>query len=321
MGKRKIEIIAFLLCICLCLCLTPCHTQSASTTEATELIYPDKDCSLTVSYISEENKFSDMPVRMYKVAEVSADYQYTLTASFADTGLIINGIKSVGEWNVIRSTLETHIIVNPTEPDIKIMTDQNGQACFTDLKPGLYLTTTEKVISDDYIYSFDSALVALPGLENDGTWQYEVSVNAKSAVMPPIEPDEETELKVVKLWKGDNSQKERPKEIEVEIFRDGTSYKKVMLSEENHWSYSWSVKNDGADWKVIERNIPSVYTMTVEKRGTTFILMNTLNPEYPDTPRPPHTGDTANIMLYIILMTVSGVVFVAIGFIGKRKHS
>lgn len=319
MVKRKIEIIVFLLCICLC--LSPCHVQSASTTDATELIYPDKDCSLTISYLCGGNKFFDMPVRLYKVAEVSADYQYTLTSSFADTGLILNCIKSVGEWNVIRSTLEMHLTANSTEPDIKNMTDQNGQVCFNDLKPGLYLATTEKVIQDDCIYSFDSALVALPGLENDGTWQYHVAVNAKSAVIPPIEPDEETDLKVVKLWKGDNDRQDRPQNIEVEIFRDGTSYKKVILSEDNHWSYRWSVKDDGTDWKVIERNIPAGYTMTVEKRGTTFVLTNTLNHENPDKPSPPHTGDTVNIMLYIILMAISGVVFVAIGFIGKRKRT
>lgn len=317
MVKRRIEIIVFVLC--LCLCLAPLCVQSASTTDAKELIDPDKDCSLTVLYQSGENKFPDMTVRLYKIAAVSADYQYTLTSIFENTGLVLNGIKSVGEWNVIRSTLETYIIANSTEPDMKMVTDKDGNACFNFLKPGLYLAKTENVIQGESEYSFASALVALPGLENDGNWQYEVSVNAKSAIIPPAH--EETELKVLKLWKGDSGRTERPKKIEVEIFRDGVSYEKVILSEDNNWSYSWSVKNDGADWKVIERNIPTGYTMTVVKRGTTFVLTNILNPEYPDTPQPPHTGDTGNIMLYIILMTISGFVFVAIGFIGKRKRT
>ena len=61
--------------------------------------------------------------------------------------------------------------------------------------------------------------------------------------------------------------------------------------------------------------------MTVEERATSFVLTNTWIEENPDKPNPPQTGDTVNLLLYIILMTVSGVVFVAVGFIGKRKRT
>ena len=42
-------------------------------------------------------------------------------------------------------------------------------------------------IQNDWIYSFDSALVALPGLSADGLWQYEVAVTSKSKAIPPAE--------------------------------------------------------------------------------------------------------------------------------------
>ena len=272
---------------------------------------------MTIAYRYDAQSFSNHPVRLYKIADVSADFQYTLTAPFANSGLILNGVRSVSEWNVIRSTLETHILTYDVDADLTGVTDQDGQICFQALKPGLYLAITEQVIQHDWIYAFDSALVALPGLGADGLWQYEVAVTSKSKAIPPAETDEEIEFKVLKLWKGDKGRSDRPQSIEVEIFRDGVSYQTVILSEENHWTFSWNAADDGATWKVVERNVPTGYTMMVEERETSFVLTNTRPPDKPDIPQ---TGDTTNIMLYFVLMNVSGIMLIILGIAGKRKR-
>lgn len=315
MAKRRVAVIVFLLC--LCLSWLPCYAQAASTADAKEPISPDKDCSLTIAYRYDGQSFSNHPVRLYKIADVSADFQYTLTAPFANSGLILNGVRSVSEWNVIRSTLETHILTYDVDADLTGVTDQDGQVCFQALKPGLYLAITEQVIQHDWIYAFDSALVALPGLGADGLWQYEVAVTSKSKAIPPAETDEEIEFKVLKLWKGDKGRSDRPLSIEVEIFRDGVSYQTAILSEENHWTFCWFAKDDGATWKVVERNVPTGYTMMVEERETSFVLTNTRPPDKPDIPQ---TGDTTNIMLYFVLMNVSGIMLIILGIAGKRKR-
>jgi LPXTG-motif cell wall-anchored protein len=59
--------------------------------------------------------------------------------------------------------------------------------------------------------------------------------------------------------------------------------------------------------------------MTVEERETTFVLTNTLTQDTPP-PTPPQTGDTSNIMLWVILMIVFGSVLVILGITGKRSH-
>ena len=126
-------------------------------------------------------------------------------------------------------------------------------------------------------------------------------------------------LSVLKLWRGDEDRNDRPKSIEVEIFCNGNSYKTVILSEENHWAYSWSAKDDGSRWTVVERNVPQGYTMTVEERGSSFVLTNTWTPTYPDDPdKPPQTGDTSNILLYIMLMIGSGSALIILGISGKK---
>lgn len=315
MAGRRVAVIVFLLY--LCVSWLPSYAQAASTADAREPISPDKDCSLTIAYRYDGKNFSNHPVKLYKIADVSADFQYRLTAPFDNSGLILNGVQSVGEWNVIRATLETHILAYGVDADLTGATDQDGQVCFNALKPGLYLAITEQVTQNDWVYAFDSALVALPGLSADSLWQYEVAVASKAKAIPPAETDEEIAFKVLKLWKGDNGRSDRPQSIEVEIFRDGASYQTVILSEENHWTFSWKAKDDGATWKVVERNVPIGYTMTVEERETSFVLTNTRPSDKPDIPQ---TGDTTNIMLYFVLMNVSGIMLIILGVAGKRKR-
>ena len=319
MINRKIGIIVFLLCFCFY--LMPYQVMAASTSDAVEPIIPEKECSLTVSYCYGKTAFSDVQVKLYRIAEVSADFSYTLTQNFEASGLIINGIRTAGEWNVVRSTLEAHILAYNVAPEFTSVTNKDGQASFGKLRTGMYLAIVSQVEQDDLHYQFDSALIALPGLEPDGRWQYEVSVNAKGELLPPIDQDEVAELKVLKLWRGGEARTNRPKSIEVEIFCDGISYKTVILSEENNWAYSWSAKDDGSNWTVVERNVPEGYTMTVEKRQSTFVLTNTWTPTYPDEPgRPSQTGDTSHIMLFALLMIGSGSVLIILGITGKKSR-
>lgn len=319
MRNRKCAIIVFLLC--LCVHLMPYQALAASTSDAVEPIAPEKECSLTVSCSYADMAFPGVEVMLYRVAEVSADFKYALTQPFEASGLVLDGIRTAGEWNVARTTLEAHIFGHNITPEFIAQTNEAGQASFGTLRTGMYLAIISQAEQQELQYQFDSALIALPGLGPDGRWQYQVSVNAKGEALPPVHPDEEMELKVLKLWRGDEARKDRPKSVEVEIFCDGNSYKTVILSEENHWAYSWSARDDGSRWTVVERNVPQGYTMTVEERQATFVLTNTWKPTAPDNPvKPPKTGDTSNVLLYALLMVGSGSMLIVLGITGKRPR-
>ena len=58
--------------------------------------------------------------------------------------------------------------------------------------------------------------------------------------------------------------------------------------------------------------------MTVEERQATFVLTNTRNSTDPD--EPPKTGDTMNILLYVLVMVGSGILLIILGMIGKKKR-
>ena len=317
MLKRRIGIL--LLLLCLGLCCMQCYAKAVSTEDAVEPILPEKTCMLTMSYCYDGVAFSDIPVKLYKIADVSSDYQYTLTEAFAASGLVLNGIRTQGEWNVIRSTLEAYILGQAIQADHTDVTNTDGQVCFEMLETGMYLAVAGEVAQGDLRCHFASALVALPGLGTDGYWQYDVEVNAKAEALPPVDPDETVDLKVLKLWKGDEGKTDRPESVEIEIFRNGVSYKHVVLSDENNWCYSWSAKSDGTNWMVVERNVPAGYTMMVEARELSFVVTNTLDAS--GTPiDPPHTGDSFNLMIPILLLGISGSVLLLFGMIGKRNE-
>lgn len=319
MNNRKIGIIALLLLFCLC--LTPCRAMAASTSDAAEPIDPEKECSLTLSYRCSDTAFAGAEVRLYRIAAVSADFKYALTPLFEASGLILNGIRTSGEWDVVRSTLEAHILVHDVAPEFTGVTDEEGKASFEALKTGMYFATVDLAEGAGSDYLFDSAMIALPGLGADGRWQYQTSVNAKGENLPPVDPDDKAELRVLKLWRGDENRTDRPKSVEVELFCDGVSYKTVILSEENHWAYAWSPADPGAKWTVVERNVPQGYVMTVEERQSTFVLTNTWNPTDPNDPdKPPQTSDTPNLLLYGLLMIGSGCMLIILGVAGRKSR-
>ena len=319
MRNRKTGIIVLLLCFLFH--LMPYQALAASTSDAVEPIVPENACSLTASYQYGGTAFSDVEVKLYRIAEVSADFQYTLTSSFEASGLVLNDVRTADEWNAIRSTLEAHILAHNVTADFTAVTNGEGQAVFENLKTGMYFAVVNPIERDGWHYLFDPALIALPALEQDGFWNYRVSVLAKGEGLPPIDSDEKTEFKVLKLWRGDEKRNDRPESVEIEIFCDGILYETVVLSDENRWSYSWSADDSSSVWTVAEKNVPKGYTATVEKRETTFLVTNTRTSTTPEGPGdPPNTGDTSNILLYILLMIISGSILIFLGITGKKKR-
>ena len=352
MVKRRMGIMAVLLS--LFLCLMPNGAFAVSTADAKVRIDTNKACTLTLSYRCDGTAISGEKIKLYQIAKVSSDAKYTFISPFTGCGLSLNEIQTNREWNVIRSTMDSYIVANKITPFKTAVTDGEGKVNFTGLQPGLYLASEVQGVRGDLTYIFDSALIALPGLNTDGFWQYQLSAAAKPEILPPIGPNEKLQFKVLKLWKGDKGDTDRPSSIEIEIFRNGISYETKVLSEENHWSYSWTAKDDGASWNVIERDIPEGYIMTIEERGKTFILTNTLTPDVPaispvDPPKAedppqvdepsqgeepskivegsdelltgvPKTGDTSNILLYAVIMFVAGSLLIILGITEKRNR-
>lgn len=338
MAKTKLAVISLIICLCLTLMST---VHAVSTDMAMEPINTSHPCDITITYSYETTLFSDIEVSLYHIATISEDYQYTLTDNFSQSRLQLNGIQNNDQWDIIRSTLKSFILQQQPEPIAIQNTDETGKTCFNNLTPGLYFTTEKVIHQNGCRYYFSPVLVSVPNLHTDGTWKYTTHVTPKQTAESSSNMPDILIYKVTKLW-NDDGNPSRPNNIDVSIFKDNIKTDTITLSSDNNWSHSWSTKNDGSIWTIVEENTPDGYTMTVDEQTTTFLIINTYQPEpdIPNEPDPPEnppeptnepdederqssdepqTGDTSNPHLYTILMCISGTILVILSITGKRK--
>ncbi len=335
--------------ICLCIYFLPCTAYAASTADANEPIITSAACSLTLNYAHNGSAFSDLKVQLYCVATISSDFQFSLADVFQETSLTINGVSSIDEWAAMRNTFESYIVANQIAPDSTKNTDDMGSVTFgsltpdESLTPGMYFVMPVRFSDNGVYYNFDSALIAVPGLGENGSWVYDVAAAPKPDVVIPTWKYEN--YKVIKLWSDNGDSNKRPAFIEADIICNGEIKETVILSAENNWSYSWTTVDNGDIWHVVERNVPEGYIMTVEEHATSFTIINTIpdtsdqtdvagDKDTPDDDDPPEvagdkdtiddddspkTGDTTNIGLYVMLMCFSGLTLVILGATARRK--
>ena len=62
----------------------------------------------------------------------------------------------------------------------------------------------------------------------------------------------------------------------------------MTLNEKNGWRYLWTDLDADDDWRVVEKEVPDGYTVSIGREGITFVVTNTCQPENPpDQPDQP----------------------------------
>lgn len=281
-----------LFCI-LSLLFLPFKIYAKSTDEATELINSSKTVSLELTYKYDDIVINDINVKIYKIASVSNDFQYSLSDSFKSYNVKINGIKSKDELRSLSETLESYVYADLIQETSNGIIREN-KVEFKDLETGLYLVITDKIDKKDCNLIYETFLISLPTLGEDNNWIYNVSSEPKPVL---YEPKYEIVLySVIKEWKDTGSQL-RPDHVNIEIYKNGIKYEDVILSSKNNWMYSWNVLDDGSIFTVAEREIPGEYTVSIKKNDKKFIVVNTKNEDNP--------GTLDNIYLYLVLFASS----------------
>lgn len=315
MKKRLITAIMLCLIVSLSLVSVSVPAYAVSTTETDELIVPDTVCGLTVSYTHAGQVFSGESVKIRRVASVSEDYQYTALAPFSSAGLTLNGLTSQTEWKVLSNTLNTFAETQSVSVTASAKTDASGKVHFQNLDTGLYLVSGVRADNGEYLCVFEPFLVSIPTLGVDRSWSYKVESHPKAEEYQP--KNEEVEYYVVKHWWDTGYTIKRPASVVIDIYQNNVFMDSVVLSEENRWSYSWTARDDGSVWQVMERNVPAGYTMSQYRYGWTFVVTNTST--HPSVP--PSTGDSSNFMFWIILAAISGAVLIVIAVTGKKQNN
>ena len=100
---------------------------------------PAAEASLTLEYQKEGEAFSDVPVRIYRVAEAFADGTFALMEPYASWPVHIHDITAQEQWKVVADTLSAYIVAEQILPYREGRTNEMGIVQFTPLQTGLYL--------------------------------------------------------------------------------------------------------------------------------------------------------------------------------------
>lgn len=308
--KKYIFLCLALLCL---LPLAPIQTQAAENLDIYET------CSLTLQYKQQDQGLADLEIAIYRVGEVFSSGKYALIAPYDSYPVQIQGVTSTKEWQDIAATLQAYISADQLQPEFIQTTDEEGVAAFTKLNTGLYLVCGVTCETESVACLFDDFLIFLPG-SNETEFIYDVQAQPKFSRF--VSTEEMAEYSVLKLWKDMDAGIKRPASVQIDILKDGQLQERVDLNEENGWNHTWQAPA-GELWSVVERQVPEGYTVTVSEEDTTFVVTNTFRKETPDRPEVPKTGDTTPILLYVLLICLSGFGLLILGIAlmrGKRHE-
>ena len=293
-----------------------------ATAFAYETVDIGRETSLAVYFGKDKAGFSGVEFRAYRVAEVSEAVQFTLTGDFTDYPVTVNGLDSTG-WRALAQTLDGYVARDSLSPLQTARTGTDGYAKFSALPTGLYLVVGDRFREDRLTYTPESFLICLPNLDREAdAWDYDPTVFCK---YDSSSGDGTVTRKVLKVWKDDGKEGERPEEIAVQLLRDDKVYDTVTLNEKNNWCYTWNDLDGDYRWQVVERKTPEGYTVSVSREGITFVMTNTRTEEHPGgsdpgTPGEPNLPQTGMLWWPVPLLTCCGLLLFLIGWGVKRRE-
>lgn len=301
MKKRLLPIL--LACI---LCLTAlCPVALADTLD------PNADASLTLHYQKEGLGFENLDIGIYRIAQANRNGSFRVLAPYDSYPINIQGIKTQEKWNRVAQTLWSYIVADQRKPDREGKTDANGTVRFENLDTGLYFVREVVVDHDTGTYIFNQFMVYVPTPQTDGTYTYHVEARPKCISFVP-----KTHYSVTKLWQDTGYQYARPQSVSVEIYKDGVLQETQMLTQDNNWTYAWTVTGDQpGNWTVVEKDVPDIYKVTVQENNGAFSIINT----YSVPPDIPQTGDSFSPLLWILLLCLSGAGLMVLGVYSWRR--
>ena len=272
-------------------------------------LYAAEKFNMDLTYSKDKVVFSGLDINIYRIADINCDK----ITPYDTYPVEVKGITTQSGWSEAADTLYNYIQADSIKPYMTQKTDEKGKVSFSNIDSGLYLVSEVSVEKDGHKYTFYDFMILVTE---------DVSANPKGSITLP-DSGEKT-YTVLKLWKDDGSKK-RPTYITVDILKDGKVYQTINLDHVNNWSYTFKTDLDGT-WSVVERNVPKNYSVVVTKKDTSFIITNTYSgtetTTRPGTTPPgnnaPQTGDTFPMKRYMVMLCVSGMMLVVLGF-GMRS--
>lgn len=257
---------------------------SAAFIPANSVSAADK-CSITLQCTANNKAVSGAEWSAYRIGSRNPYGGFVLEGKFAKYPVTLDDMSSTAVANAAY-TLETYALTDKLKADANGKTDSRGRLTFNNLSEGIYLLFSGDFKTAEYKYQSQPSIIELGGYENNN-----VTVKPKITATPTPKP-EKTTYSVRKVWINDTSENSRPTSISAELYKDGKLNKTVTLDASNGWYYEWE-SDKTSSWRVVEKSIPSYYTVNYSASGTEFLIKNTYKTTEPTTEQTTVTETTA----------------------------
>jgi hypothetical protein len=207
---------------------------------------------------------------IYYIGEIDDDDSLVMSNDFAAATISAVDVDDVDTVE-LSETLEGYVHRDKLEPVTSAVTDGNGVAQFEidDVDDGVYLCDGDELLTENKIYKFEPFLVEIP--QDD-------LVSVPKIMSLSLEEAEQ--LSVLKVWKdNENAAGERPESITVQLLRDDDVYQELELSSANNWRHTWYALDENYEWRVVEKEAPEDYKVSITTEGSTVVITNTNEPE------------------------------------------
>lgn len=322
--KRALALLAAVLCLL---------TGAAQAAGSIDL---SRKPTLTLTCRDGRTALSGAKFSIYRVADADETGELTVRSEFDDFDLDIRG-KNDSRWRAMAQTLESYVLRRELTPADSGKTGKTGVLTFPTqgktLPAGLYLVIGERHTQGGYYYDAEPFFVLLPAQDTQkNEWVYDVSANVKFDKTPVPDDNDTVTRKVLKVWDDDGAEDRRPREITVELLKNGRVYDTVKLSEKNNWRCTWSDLDADARWSVTEKTV-SGYTVSITREGITFVVTNTKTPDRTDTPPKPSNPSkpsnpakptlpqTGAVWWHVEALALSGLVFLILGALDRKAEA
>jgi LPXTG-motif cell wall-anchored protein len=300
------------------------------TASADETSLAAQTTSLTVIYQVGDEGIANAPFQLYRVAKGTESGEIDMEQAFEPASVDLDEEGTADSWSAGASTLEGYLVEleaegDPVVPTAEAITNENGVAVFRELPEGLYLLVGDQTMVEQTIYTPMAMLISLTEDSNENFFDEGVTVYVKGSSRTV--DGTTTDLSVLKVWKDEGHEDERPAQVTVTLYAEDEAVETVTLSAENNWSYTWTELDDSVRWYLSETDIPEGYTVTTVQDGTTFVVTNTYAEETPapsTTPTPTTTTttklpQTGQLWWPITLLAICGLAVILLG-LGLRKR-
>lgn len=297
--------------LCIMILLLPIQTSAA---------LPTEEYSLTLNNGAGEGIFY-----IYKVADFSETGEFQITDTFFSYVDTVTGMEKLDaqtelnseEWNRLAETLagcveQDHIsetVVLKTENKTVTWTETEG------MEKALYLIIG-RPIEEETQYTMLPYLITVPNRDEKGQWNPQVIVDLSKFSQEIFE-----KYKVLKIWNDKGYEKQRPKQITVELLKDGKSIDTMILNEDNNWQYEWDVLESGHEWKIVEKDIPVSYTMSNMLDGQTYVITNTYKAKtFGTSSGGSSLPQTGQLWWPVPILAILGLSAFMIGWVRSREY-